>query len=85
MDEKRFQALVAQCKTDEQREKLFHDMLVCYGALADELLKDCNDPVKKARCETARAELGALETFQKKQVERAVAKKKAARKAKSRR
>jgi hypothetical protein len=46
MDIKRYESMLAQCKTQKQKEKMFHDILVCYNALFHELAKDCTDSLK---------------------------------------
>ena len=47
MDIKRYESMLAQCKTQKQKEQMFHDILVCYNALFHELAKDCTDSLKK--------------------------------------
>ena len=50
MDIKRYESMLAQCKTQKQKEKMFHDILVCHDALFHELAKDCTDSLKKKSC-----------------------------------
>ena len=50
MDIKQYESMLAKCKTQKQKDKLFHDILVCYDALFQEVTKDCSDSLKKKSC-----------------------------------
>ena len=62
MDIKQYENMLAKCKTQKQKDKLFHDILVCYEALFQEVTKDCSDSLKKK-------ELSQYQTFLKEALE----------------
>lgn len=64
MDPKHLKKLLSSCKTEAQREKMYSDILICYEALMDEVLKDCKDDIKKKELILYRQQLREASAYQ---------------------